>query len=92
MGQAIPNNKKNFLSAGPETRRKQSVCSMLNLDTMDLSAFVFRLDFFAGASTLGKSTDILIPFNSGRKFGLNQIQTSDGVDNQHKYCRIDFRF
>ena len=26
-GQAIPNEKKNFLSTGPETRRKRSVCS-----------------------------------------------------------------
>ena len=26
-GQAIPTEKKNFLSTGPETRRKRSVCS-----------------------------------------------------------------
>jgi hypothetical protein len=27
MGQAIPNEIKNFSSTGPETRRKRSVCS-----------------------------------------------------------------
>jgi hypothetical protein len=30
MGQAIPHKKKNFLSNGPETRRKRSVCSRVS--------------------------------------------------------------
>ena len=45
MGQAIPNEKKNFLSTGPETSRKRSVCSKASKRDIERVPYTAVLNF-----------------------------------------------
>jgi hypothetical protein len=40
-GHPIPHEKKNYLSAGPETRRKRSVCSRASKCTIERVPYLF---------------------------------------------------